>query len=233
MRSELPSSVGRWDGMGYVNLRVSVWRSEFSSHMFKKNNGTADTSFSEDRDAHSSFLNEILPGRAEKRCLSPWVFLSAMDEWHPEKRQTEWWQSCSAWLWGSGLCYQWDRAGQHINPSAWAPTAADSSISLDFTVPSPKLRKKYSKGRAYSLCLQVLLMLWSLWACKQELVASRKCCIFHFCSPSLTAVRRFRLVLWCQTHIQLHVQAFTSHTVLLRWEGFGDAQNFRKSISSF
>lgn len=57
--------------------------------VLEKNNGTADTSFSEDRDAHSSVLNEILPGRAEKRCLPPWVFLSAMDEWHPEERQIE------------------------------------------------------------------------------------------------------------------------------------------------
>lgn len=35
---------------------------------------------------------------------------------------------------------------------------------------------------------------------KQELVVSRKYCIFHFCSSSLTAVRRFRLVLRCQAH---------------------------------
>lgn len=71
-----------------MDLRVSE-EVNFLAHMFKKNSGTADTSFSEDRDAHSSVLSEILPGRAEKRCLSPWVFLSAMDEWHPGNRQIE------------------------------------------------------------------------------------------------------------------------------------------------
>lgn len=76
--------------MGYRDLRVSFLRSVFPSlYVLRKDNGTADTSFSEDRDAHSSILNEILQGRAKKSCLSPWVFLSAMDEWHPENRQIE------------------------------------------------------------------------------------------------------------------------------------------------
>lgn len=77
--------------MGYEGLRVSFRRSEFPSlYMFsEKIMALLTPPFQKTGMLVFSVLNEILQGRAEKRCLSPQVFLSAMDEWHPENRQIE------------------------------------------------------------------------------------------------------------------------------------------------
>lgn len=153
----------------YVGLRVSVWRSKFSSpYVLRKIMALLTPPFQKTGLLILLFWMKYCLGELRKgACLPGYFWVQWMSGTQRTGRlsdgrvvlpDSEVLASVISGVGqGTTLIPRHELPLQQIAPSLWI-----------LAVPSSKLRKKTSKGKAQSLCLQVLLMLWSLWACNRS-----------------------------------------------------------------